>query len=1026
MKKSSLYSIIAILFIVSGASGLVYQIVWFKYLSLFLGNTTYAQTVVLATFMGGLAIGASLWGRKSDSSRNPLRLYAILEILIGIYCLLYPFLISSLKGVFISIAQGANLASDSFGVLILKLLISVVTLLLPTILMGGTLPVLVRFLSKSINESGKNVALLYFLNSFGAVVGSMLGGFFLVPLVGLKGTIIAAGVINIGVGVIALLISKLQMAAREELDQAESEETTYSERQITLAILVAGLSGLASMIYEVTWLRLLIPILGSSTYSYTLLLIAFISGITIGSLIVSKIIHKVKNLFNLLTSCQFAIGISMVMSLPLYGYVPYAFWHVGYALNRTEATYPIFLTLQFFVGFLIMIVPTIFLGMSLPIASRIATSDIKILGRMVGTVFSINTLGTVLGSLAGGLILIPLIGVRHSIEVGLLINILSGVLLLFHDPRISIKRRKFQTTSIITAVLIFIYLTADWNQIVTLSGVFRNLTRKSAPPASYTEFVNTIRRNKIVYYKEGTMATVGVLQEGTPIDFQNVLIINGKADASSTVDLPTQVLLGQIPMMIHPKPDSVMVIGFGSGATIGSILTHPVKSVQTVEISAEVIDASKHFEHVNGKPLSDPRSKIFIDDALSFLKLSNSSYDVIVSEPSNPWIAGIGSLYTIEFFQECKTRMKPNGLMVQWFYLYEMDDETFRLVVRTFSSVFPNTSLWYSLTKDVILIGSNEPIEITEEELQKKISIPAVRDDLRRLHVNDVATFLSLQAISERGLSEYANYGEFNTEDKPLLEYRAPKAFYINAGVTKLNAYDERWRFDDSPTAFKKLLRRRALTEEEALNLIRYHTLSDRGGAPIGYSLLVQYLQAHPQDTASLKQMVDLCDRLEKKEEGLIYLQRLVELSPHDPVVLEKYVWKKFISLRNLSSPVQPFDTTASVQLLKECIRLTKDSVDYYFSKLGDYYFHLQQFKQAAVYYEKALKMNEDRENVSRIQLDRLLLNLAICWNEMGNEGYALSFATQASRLNPNNTEAKDYAFYIFIKGSKKNRQAQR
>ncbi len=340
MNKQNMYGVIATLFIVSGATGLVYQIAWFRYLSLFLGNTTYAQTVVLATFMGGLAIGASLWGRKADSSKSPIKLYARLELLIGIYCILYPALLGVAKSLFIATVHGFQLPSDGGAVLALKLLISAVMLLFPTILMGGTLPVLVRFISSTVEESGRNVATLYFLNSLGAVLGSMLGGFFLVEIAGLQATVIGAGVVNILIASVAFSLGTRIPAMPALSAEVEPEiERPTTDRQALLAVGVAGVSGLAAMIYEVAWVRLLIPVLGSSTYSYTLMLVAFISGITIGSWLVAMFIRRIRNLFRALALCQLGVGLSMALMLPVYGRIPYVYWHLGAMLTRSDGTY---------------------------------------------------------------------------------------------------------------------------------------------------------------------------------------------------------------------------------------------------------------------------------------------------------------------------------------------------------------------------------------------------------------------------------------------------------------------------------------------------------------------------------------------------------------------------------------------------------------------------------------------------------------------------------------------------------------
>ena len=1018
MSKQTTYGVIAILFVISGATGLIYQVAWFKYLSLFLGNTTYAQTIVLATFMGGLAIGASLWGRRADRSKSPIRLYAGLELFIGIYCLLYPWLMSTVKSLFVVTVHALDLPSDGTAVLLLKLVISVMTLLLPTILMGGTLPVLVRFISSSVEESGRNVATLYFLNSFGAVVGSLLGGFFLVPMAGLQATVLSAGSVNILIAGAAFILATRKIVTSPEGESApETEFPPMPDLHVQLAVGVAGVSGLAAMIYEVAWVRLLIPVLGSSTYSYTLMLVAFISGITIGSWLVSILIGKWKNLFSVLAVCQLLIGASMALMLPLYGHVPYFFWQVGSILSRTDTTYPIFLTLQFIIGLIIMIIPTIFLGMSLPLASRIATRSVRLLGKSVGTVFSVNTLGTVLGSLAAGLVLIPVIGVRHAMEVGLFLNLASGIVLTVVDKKVSTLRRGiFVILATLVGALTFV-LGSDWNQIVTLSGVFRQFGNNRQPPATYGEFVRGVRANKVLYYKEGASATVGVVQNPTAGGFQNVLIINGKADASSIGDLPTQVLLGQVPMMLHPHPDSVLVIGFGSGVTTGSVLTHPIKRVDCVEISPEVIAGAKYFEHVNNKPLEDPRARLYIDDALAFLKLSKTNYDAIISEPSNPWIAGIGNLYTTDFFEMCKGRLRPKGVMVQWFHLYEIDDQTFKLVVRTFSTVFPHVVIWESLTPDLLLVGSKDSLVLNEDQLVQKFANAAVKKDLDRIKIPDVATLVSLQMISEGPTREYASAGPLNTEDKPLLEHWAPRAFFVNRGATEINRFDERLAFHRSDLFLDELAKRRPLTDEEKLNIGLLHADVGRGNLALGYSMLSSYLESHPKDLRALTTLASLTDRMGRKEEQFRLLAQAVQLSPTDPVPLEQYAWGKFSRDRSVATQFATFDISTTEKMLKRCIKLTADTVDFYRIRLADMYFDVQSFQPAFENYKKALEIRGRYASDSRVGQDVLLLQLAKCYRRLGDPGRGAGYALQAININPRNEEARELFYSIWLFG---------
>lgn len=1010
-------SIIALLFIVSGAAGLMYQIVWFKYLSLFLGNTTYAQTIVLASFMGGLAIGAALWGKRADRSRNPLALYGWLELGIGLYCLAYPWFLGAVKEAFVRIVVSADLPSDSTIVLLLKLVVSLVTLLFPTILMGGTLPVLVRFISERIEDSGKNVATLYFLNSFGAVIGSFLGGLFFIPNVGLLVTIYTAVAVNVVVGIVALLLSrKSQEYSVTPSESSESTEDEFTSRQVFVAVGVAGLSGFAAMVYEVSWVRLLQPILGSSTYSFSLMLIAFITGITLGSWIVARLFERLKNLFGFLAVCQLGVAISLALTIPLYNRLPYYLWTIGSVLSRTEHAYPIFLALQFLLCVAIMIVPTIFLGMTLPVASRIASRRIEVLGASVGNVFSVNTVGTVLGALSAGLLLIPLIGVRHTLELGMALNALLGLVVLFADRQYS-QQRKI-VVQVVLAGLCVLYLVgfAGWNPAVGLMSIFRQIAWNAAPPPSFSEFAREAAEKKILFYKEGASATVAVAEVGPASARSRSLYINGKVDASDQKDLPTQVLLGQYPMLFHPNATRALVIGLGSGVTTGSMLTHPIESVDCVEISPEVVEASRFFDDVSRRPLDDPRVRVYIDDALAFLKLSKTPYDVIVSEPSNTWVAGVGNLFSREFFELCKQRLTPGGLMVQWFHVYEMDDETFRLVVRTFRESFPHLLLWQSLTRDIILFGSQEPLVFDYEALKKKFGREAVRNDLLRVGIPDAMTLLSLQMLSEKSVAEYAGVGIVNTDNLPLLEYWAPKDLFLNRRPNDLFRFDERELFGGATIYFKKMVQQYGLTDQERWNIGLLHSQTERGLLSLAYTMMKEHYQRHPNDPVALRQLAYLTERMNRHQESLQYMKLLTERLPKDPQALEQYAWKKFSLERANASGLGAFDHAESEKLLRRAIQLSADTVDRYRVRLADLYFQIQQYDSAAVQYERALEIRSKHAADPGIRDDALLLQLAHSCYQIGQGSKAIFYAVQASSVNPHNEQARDLAYEIWFK----------
>ncbi len=824
MNRNSSKLIAAILFLLSGATGLIYQVVWFKYLHLFLGNTTYAQMIVLTAFLGGLAIGNHYFGKSAERIKNTLRVYGILEIFIAAYCFAYPILISFTGNLFISISSSIGIENNITLINILRFVISILILLAPTIAMGGTLPLLSNFFVEKLTEARRDVAILYFLNSFGAVVGIFFSGFILIRTFGLEATIYSAAFLNLIIGVVAFFISKNQSSPELNLQEEALDNTTtveISKHTYRKILVVAFLSGFAALLYELVWVRLLINFFGSSTYAFSIMLLAFISGITLGGWIISKSFFDKYNKLKLIVLFQLVIAFSTMCSLLLYDRLPYYLWHVSSIFARTPAAFNYFLFSEFVLTFSLMLIPTVFMGMTLPACTELFSRSSNKIGFSVGKIFSINTVGTVLGVVCTALIFIPLFGIKLTFELGMLANIIGALLLVFSISDYS-KTKKLVTSGL-TLFLFVLYLISftTWNKPVILGGVFRSLSQ--TPPESFDLFQKMFLNENILYYKEGSAATVAVTQ--SKIDTtRKRLLINGKADASSGFDMPTQILLGQIPMLLHKNPQNVFIVGLGSGTTAGSVLTHDPQKVVCAEISKEVIEASKYFENENNNCLSDSRLKIINEDALSLLKSSKEKFDVIISEPSNPWIAGIGNLFSQEYFNICKQKLTEEGMMVQWFHLYEINDDVLKLVLNTFNSVFENAQIWNPVVNDIILVGTKNKMQPDFSLLKKKFEEKKIFADLNRVNINNPFTFLSCQLNSSKGVFLMANKEPINKETHPKLEFMAPEAFYLSSTTTFLYQFDERLDTVSNGLLIKDYIKKHAVTIPELQNTVSYHT----------------------------------------------------------------------------------------------------------------------------------------------------------------------------------------------------------
>jgi spermidine synthase/tetratricopeptide (TPR) repeat protein len=889
MKKENVKTIIALLFVITGIAGLIYQIVWFKYLGLFLGNTTYAQMTVLAVFLGGLAFGNHLFGKRADRLKNPIFIYSVLEIFIGVYCLLYPSLNSKLGDLFLSFSSQNELMSTPFLFTSARFVVAAFLLFLPTTAMGGTLPILSSFFVEKIENTRKEVAALYFLNSFGAVVGIMFAGFVLIKEFGLNTTIYATAFLNLIAGFSALYISLGQIESEESKkfpEQIDEKINSSPEKRIVVcAIIVVGISGMAALLYEMVWVRLLINFLGSSTYAFSIMLMAFIGGITLGSFVVSQKAVKRFNQIKLLTFLQASIALSTMIILLFYERLPYYLWKVSSLLSRTPESFEIFLFVKFLICFSLMFLPTLFMGMSLPVATEIVSSSNNQVGLSVGKVFSVNTIGTVVGVVLTGLFFIPMFGIKTTFEIGIGLNLLAASLLLLMTYQFNALEKIFFGFVGLIIFVSYLLLFPGWNEKIMLSGVFRTLSQ--LPPATFEDFTNRFEGEKIVFYEEGVNANVAVTQSIlNPLHKR--LIINGKPDASSYYDMPTQILSGEIPMMLHKNPKNVFVVGFGSGTTIGSVLVHPVDKVVCAEISKEVISAASHFKSENKNCIEDPRFKIYNEDAITFLKLSKEKYDVIISEPSNPWIAGIGNLFSKEYFSECLSKLNPDGIMVQWLQLYEADDSIVKLVLNTFSSVFPYAQIWNGTANDLIIVGSKNKITLDFNLLVQKFYTPEVKEDFERIGINNPFTFLFTQSISPRGFDSVVENFPINSETHPLLEFLAPRSFYVSRQSAFLYYLDEKFEKLSTGLYIKEFAAKNSVTKEELKNTIEYSlvTLKNYRAA---FGLSKYALSLYPNDYELNILHSHSFEKLEIINARKSSLEKLVKLYPDSVQIIKDY-----------------------------------------------------------------------------------------------------------------------------------------
>lgn len=778
----------------SGVAGLVYQVVWTRYLALMTGHTSYAIVAVLAAFMGGLALGNWLLGRFADKVQRPLAFYGWLEIAIALYALAFPKIFQLGYGIYISAAStGSNL--------LLKFVLAMAILLIPTVLMGGTLPVLARMVTRSLGELQSRVSMLYFINSVGAVFGVGLAEFWLIPNTGLEMTVMYGAAMNLIVGALALFVSgyvkeESQSPEEEAGDAAAKAKTTeesletFSAAEIRLAVIGIGLSGFVAMLYEVAWTRMLGLIMGTTSGAFAIMLITFILGIALGSFLIGRIKCKCGSL-DLFAWLEIGIGASVIVMMFGYSRLPYWFTLLANAIERDMANYVYFQWLQGIFCFAVMIIPTTILGMTLPLVSRISTAELARTGRSVGFVFSFNTIGAVLGAIVTGLWIMPEFGLARTFALGTGINIAVGVFILAHKA--SPARKKLAPMAL-PGVVVWMLLAGwlfhqEWANMTT-AGAFRY---RHNTPASYAEFKEINDRQELLYHRDGAGSTVTVKEYPKN---HRYLQVNGKADASNGTDMLTQLMLGHVPALLHPNPELALVIGLGSGVTCGAVLTHSsIKEVDVVEISPEVVEAARYFDNENEKALDNEKLTVHVDDAKSFLQTSDGIYDIIISEPSNPWMAGVPGLYSVEFYTQCVKKLRPSGLMCQWLHVYEISPESVNTILATFTGSFQYTSVWLGSAGDLLLIGGTLPHEWELEKVLQRMNQPSVSQSLKRGDIDSkIPVTLFAHQLTSEDYTAYAYPEEtFVHRDMfPVLERMAQKGMFAGKETLHIFGFDER------------------------------------------------------------------------------------------------------------------------------------------------------------------------------------------------------------------------------------------
>jgi len=780
---------IGALFFASGAAGLIYEVLWFRLLLLNLGGTGLSVATVTAAFMTGLGLGAWLFGTRIATRARPLTVYGVLEICIGAYALVVPWAIAQ-AGRLDAALLGAE--PGAFGRLVGFFLAGAV-LLPPTLCMGATLPVLSRLIARTDGTPGAFVGFLYGANTIGAMLGAWSTGFVLMPRIGLQRSIVAAAVVNLVLGGIALVLSRTRAASEPCAASAERDHEPDVARADWLSALTASFgSGLVGFVLQVAWTRILALVFGSSIYAFSLILVVFLAGLGAGALAGARLSKRVASARRALAACLAGAGAAALLEQGLYNVLPKLYLDAIVATGERQA-----LGSAMWMAAAIMLPATLLLGAAFPFVVRLATGDRSAsAARSVGWIYAANTAGGVLGAYTTALWLVPAFGLAGAVTGGATALLLLGAILsLVSARRETAGSAKGPLASPyalpgVAAAVFAVWLVAvpGWDRALMSMGVGIWGARARADGRDVERELQSLARDRILFYRDGVTSTVAVKESGGGAGATRHMTVDGKIDASNGGDMPTQVLGGQIPVLAAGRRGTdILVIGYASGVSVGSVLTHPVASVTVVEIEHVVEAASHYFDDVNHTPLADPRTRLVFNDARAYLERTDRRFDAIFSEPSSAWLSGPSKLFTRETFQAIRSKLKPGGVAGQWLQTYDLGPEDVLTVIRTLREVFPQVAVLRLLGgADLLLLASERPIRFVMADLDAAWSEGAVRTDLERVGIRGPCDILDRVVAEPAQVDAVLGRGPLNTDDNALLEYHGAQRVGAKGDVATL------------------------------------------------------------------------------------------------------------------------------------------------------------------------------------------------------------------------------------------------
>lgn len=950
---------IFILFFLSGISGLMYEILWARSLSNIFGSSTIANSIIIALFMGGLASGsylAAIFIKKSDKN-NLCRVYALIELSIALTALLVFYTLPMYQHIYNNYIDLTG--SGSVAINLARFLLIFVIIIIPTTLMGSTLPIISQILVKDRPNAGKLVGFLYAINTLGAIAGIYFVGFYSILKFGVTASFYFAAAINIFISIVFFfkgseweVKSAKQPAVKKHITNPNSDRHKYLPSVILLSY---ALSGFTTMALEVVWTRALVFFVGSSTYAFSIILIVFLLGISLGSFVISLFVDKLKKPVFTFGIMELVLGSAALVSAFV------IFKYSSSPVFNQSTLDPIFLSslksgiFQIFTAsLLVIILPTLIMGAIFPVVNKIILEESNLAGNAVGRIYSANTFGTIFGSLAAGFIFIPLIGVTKSIMVFCFINLFLGLFLLVFSGSSKTKILSYTFGFVFIVIILFIIFPADIR--------FKSDTEKSS--------------DNILYYKEDVSATVAIFEDEK--GYRSMSINGMMIGGNQTKSLRKEMMLAHLPMLLHNNPKSVLTIGLGTGITFSEASLYNPDNLECVEIIKAVRDGAQLFKKDNLDIINNKNAHIYIEDGRNFLSTVKKKYDVIIDDSMlRRESAGNGPLYAFEYYKDISNHLNKNGLFCQWLPLY-LEKDIYKSILKTVKYNFKYVTLWYLGHAAVIQIASNDEIKIDLKQIQQKMLSPVINTHLKKIEMDDAETLVKCFLLDNDRIEQFCSNARINSDDKPYVEFMVPLQ-------------------NSSQVIFGDNLLEMAPMRP---NQVPLHLFTDFPGSQINYS-------DNKWNNFHLILRGSILHHLDKEEESFYAYLKAFELDSNDKNA------KYFLGIGRGETPQ---DRALAFVKIGDYFKASKyfDKALYYYNEsfsidnssisalnsISNLYFELGDYKSAIMAGEKAVEI--EPSNVS------LLFNLGTYYEEMKNFGKAKYLYDKCLALNPLFSYAKD------------------